>query len=94
MQTLQKIKQLQIVSGIDFVDFSEFKKNEATPSEVFSLTQMIIAEIQTIKAYLGIKTITPGAEKYQEKTPIEVNQLMSWSLRKLNLINSLDKRAK
>ena len=94
MLILDKIKQLQIASGIDFVDFSSFRKLKQTPSEVFSITQMIIAELQTIKAYLGIKRITSAAIQYKSKTPIEVDQLMSWNLRKLNIIHSLVKDGK
>jgi len=90
MLSLDKIKELQINSGIDFVDFSGFRKLKQTPSEVFSITEMIISELQTIKAYLGIKSITPSAPFYKDKTPVEVDQLMSWNLRKLNLIHSLN----
>jgi len=90
MLTLEKIKQLQILSGIDFINFNSFKKLKQTPSEVFSITEMIIAELQTIKAYLKISTITPPATEYHDKTPSEVDQLMSWNLRKLNLIRTLD----
>ena len=89
MRTLERIKQLQIIAGIDFVDFNDFKKDVSTPSEVFGITQMILSELQTIKAYLGLKTITPSATAYKTKTPVEVNQLMSWNLRKLELIKSL-----
>ena len=92
--SLEKMKQLQIASGIDFVDFNAFKKLKQTPSEVFSITQMIIAELQTIKAYLAIKEITPPANQYKTKTPIEVDQLMSWNLRKLNLIKTLSIKGK
>jgi len=92
MKILEKIKQLQIVAGIDFVDFTDFRKKNQTPSDVFSLTQMIIAELQTIKAYLKIDTITPSATQYKTKTPSEVDQLMSWNLRKLELISSLGNR--
>ncbi len=92
MNTLEKIKQLQIGAGIGFVDFKEFKKGNESPSEVYTITQMIIAELQTIKAYLKIDSITPAATKYNTKTPAEVGQLMSWNLRKLNLIRSLNKR--
>jgi hypothetical protein len=91
MKTLEKIKQLQISVGINFVDFSDFQKEESTPSEVFGITQMIIAELQTLKAYLGISTITPAAKQYDNKTPSEVHQLMSWNLRKLELIKSLNR---
>jgi len=94
MLLLEKIKQLQILAGIAVVDFSEFKKTEAKERDVFEISQMVLAELQTIKAYVGIKTITPGAEQYEGKTVAEVNQLMSWNLRKLNLIQSLKKGGK
>ncbi len=91
MNVLEKIKQIQIGAGIGFVDFSEFKKGNESASEVYTITQMIIAELQTIKAYLGIEAITPAAIKYNTKTPAEVGQLVSWNLRKLNLIHTLNK---
>jgi len=91
MKVLEKIKQLQIGAGIDFVDFSEFKKGDESASEVYTITQMIIAELQTLKAYLKIDSITNAATKYNTKTPSEVGQLVSWNLRKLNLIHSLNK---
>ena len=92
LKILEKIKQLQVLSGIAFVDFSDFRKKNQTPSDVFSITQMIIAELQTIKAYLNIPNITPAASQYHLKTPVEVDQLMSWNLRKLELIDSLIRR--
>lgn len=92
LKILQKIAQLQVLSGIDTVDFNALRKPKQTPSDVFSITQMILAELQTIKAYLGITTITPTASAYKTKTPAEVDQLMSWNLRKLELINSLIRR--
>lgn len=93
LQVLEKIKQLQISVGIDYVDFSEFGKNDdtITPNEVYTITQMIIAELQTLKAYVGIHTITPPASEYTGKTPAEVSQLVGWNLRKLNLIHSLSR---
>ena len=90
MKVLEKIKQLQINAGIEFVDFREFKKGNETTGEVYTITQMILAELQTLKAYLHIGYITPAAVQYNTKTPAEVDQLVSWNLRKLNLINSLN----
>ena len=89
MKILEKIKQLQILAGISFVDFSSISKGKATPSDVFSITQMIIAELQTLKAYLKINSITIAAKEYDSKTPVEVDQLMSWNLRKLNLVGNI-----
>jgi len=91
LKILKTIKYLQIKVGIDFVDFNGFKKAKITPSNVFSLTQMILSELQTIKAYIGLPVITVAAGQYKTKTPIEVDQLMSWNLRKLNLIQSIYK---
>ena len=91
LRILEKVKQLQILAGIEYIDFIQFRKAKQTPSDVFSLTQMIIAELQTIKAYLSIKNITPASNRYKAKTPTEVDQLMEWNLRKLNLINKLNR---
>ncbi len=91
MEMLLKIKQLQIKSGIDFVNYGGFQKEKITPSDVFTITGMIIAELQTIKAHIGLDDyITPSASKYNSKTPVEVDQLMNWNLRKLSLIDSLE----
>ena len=93
LRLLEKIKQLQISAGIEFVDFSGFKKRgmKITPNEVYTITEMVIAELQTIKAYLGIEVITPPASIYHTKTPAEVSQLVGWNIRKLNLVRSLIK---
>ncbi len=91
LKTLEKIKQLQMSASIDYVDFNSFRKKKQTPSDVFSMTQMIIAELQTIKAYIGLNIVLRSADDYISKTPVEVDQLMSWNLRKLNLIKNLSK---
>ena len=87
MKTLEKIKQIQILAGIEFIDFNEFKKDKHNSSEVFEITQMIISELQTVKAYIGVDSVTVPGRPYKTKTAAEVEQLMSWNLRKLNLIN-------
>ncbi|MEA3498591.1 MAG: hypothetical protein U9R16_05970 [Campylobacterota bacterium] len=93
MEILAKIRQLQIKSGLDFVDYSGFRKDKILSSDVFTITGMIISELQTIKAYIGLNdSITPAASKYNSKTPVEVDQLMNWNLRKLSLVNSLEGR--
>ncbi|WP_294966388.1 hypothetical protein [Sulfurimonas sp.] len=88
MNILTIIKQIQFSVGIRRVDFSVFKKENLIPSDVFTLNQMIISEIQTIKAYIGLKSfITPAARNFTDKTPADVEQLMNWNLRKISLIN-------
>lgn len=87
---LDKIKQIQFSVGIDTVDFSAFKKDNPNPSDVFGMTQMILAELQTIKAYIGLLHYsTPTAIVYNSKTPADVDQLMNWNLRKISLIEKL-----
>ena len=90
LQMLHKIKQLQIISGISHVDFSNFRQEKISMSDLFTLSQMTIAELQTIKAYMGITTNPPVATTYFTKSLAEVNQIISWNRRKLNLIKSLD----
>jgi len=90
MTLLNKIGLLQRNVGIDTVDFSSFIKKKPSPKDVFSMTQMVLAELQTIKAQIGLTHyITPAATTYTNKTPADVNQLMNWNLRKLMLINNL-----
>ncbi|WP_373035277.1 hypothetical protein [Sulfurimonas sp.] len=88
MNVLNKINKLQHSVGIDIVDFSVFRKKNIKPRDVFTITQMIIAELQTIKAYIGLKDyITPAATTYINKSPADVEQLMTWNLRKISLID-------
>lgn len=90
MSILGRIKQIQFLMGIERVDFSVFIKDNLTPSDVFTMTQMIISELQTIKAYIGLNHyITPAATTYYDKRPADVEQLMSWNLRKVSLIVDL-----
>jgi hypothetical protein len=90
MKTLYKISQIQQEVGIQSVDFAVFSKHNPTPSDVFTMTEMIISELQTIKAFIGLTTyITPAATQYSGKTQAEVDQLMQWNLRKINLITTL-----
>jgi len=87
MKILDRIKEIQFSMGIETVDFSVFRKDTLNPSDVFTINQMVIAELQTLKAYFGLKHyITPAATTYVNKTPVDVEQLMSWNLRKIELL--------
>ena len=93
MKMLDKIGEIQIRVGLNRVDFSPFIKQNPTPSDVFSIVQMVIAELQVIKAQIGLENyITPAATTYILKTPSDVEQLMNWNLKKLYLIENLNKR--
>ena len=90
MKMLENIGKIQTSVGLDSVDFSPFIKDNPTPSDVFTIVQMIISEIQVIKAYVGLKSyITPAANSYLHKTPVDVEQIINWNLKKLYLMDSL-----
>ena len=93
MKFLSVINKLQRDVGIETVDFSTFSKDkDVTPSDVYTITGMILSELQTIKAYIGlVKSVTPPPLIYMKKVPANIEQLMSWNLRKLELIHSLSR---
>lgn len=91
IQILQKIKQLQILSGIPIVDFSNFDQKQISTSDVFMISQMVLSELQTLKAYMGITVVSPVSGIYYTKTSNEVNQILTWNLRKLDLIKNLER---
>ncbi|WP_324170561.1 hypothetical protein [Sulfurimonas sp.] len=92
MKILEKLQKLQRSVGIKIIDFRAFKKDSSS-SDVYTITGMIIAEIQPIKAYIGlISSVTPPALSYSKKVPADIEQLMGWNLRKLLLIKTLDRR--
>ena len=88
LQILNKIKYIQTSLGIESVSFYGFKKDELVSSDVFGMVQMIIAELQPIKASIGLNHyITPAATQYENKTSADVDQMMGWILRKIVLLD-------
>lgn len=87
---LDEVQRLQRTANIERTDFSEFNvEARATPSQVFELIQLIIAELQSIKAHLGMRyDLTPPARHYRGKQPAEVLQVLGWCRRKLWLIDN------
>lgn len=93
IKILSRIEQIQKIFAIESINFYSFKNNKITPSDVFSLSQIIIAELQTIKAYIGLDDyVTPAAKRYNNKTPADVDQMMGWALRQISLISLDDNR--
>jgi hypothetical protein len=91
IKILNKIKSLESNSGIESINFYAFDRTNITPSDVFEITQIILAELQIIKAYIGLNhEITRGAKYYTNKTPADAAQLMGWLYKKIKLIESLD----
>ncbi len=92
---LTEIARLKSIIEINEIDFHIFtpKNRQITPSDVFSIGGIALAELQPIKAYLGLKyALTPMAEHYENIEPADVQQLAGWSIRKLQLIRSINKK--
>ena len=86
---LGEVQRLQRMANIPRTDFSEFQGRGRAPSDVFEMTQLIIAELQTVKAHLGMRRdLTPTASHYSGKSPAEVQQVFGWCRRKLWLIDN------
>ena len=95
MSILQDITQLQKSVGIEHIDFSEFRKTNVLPSDVYTVTGLIISELQPLKAYIGLNdSVTPPALYYERKKPENVEQLMRWNLKRINLIKDIYRRGK
>lgn len=91
---LKEIKRLHHLAGIEGVDLYALKLPDhqvITPTEVFGLTGIILAELEALKGYLGLKHIfTPLANFYYDRISGDVQQILGWSLRKIQLIQSFD----
>ncbi len=90
LHLLEKISSLESGVGIEGVDASVFYLDNPLPEDVFEMTLILMAELQVIKASLGLRhDVTQAARYYTQKTPADVNQLLGWVLLKINLINTL-----
>lgn len=88
---MEEVQRLQRNKGIPRTDFSVFRKHEQVlKSDVFNMVGMVLAELQTIKAWTGLShVLTPPANSYQGKTPADVHQLLGWAVHKMKLIKTL-----
>lgn len=92
LQLLEEIKRLQKMMGLQGIDFYQLKplNRTITPSDVFSILGFVLAELQQIKAYLGLKyALTPMAEHYEGIRTADVRQVIGWNIRKLQNIKSV-----
>lgn len=87
---LEQIQRLQKLARIESVDLSDFHTTQnVRPADVFNMVCFLIAEIQLIKADLGIATFTPAAAEYTNRTPADVQQILGYIGNKLALIQHL-----
>ncbi|NOR52325.1 MAG: hypothetical protein GQ470_06855 [Gammaproteobacteria bacterium] len=90
LELMDEIHRLQMIASVEPVDFRLFKVGTVTPADVFDLTQMLLAEIQPIKAYLRISRVTIPSQNYRGKTPGDAKQALEWGIRISSRIQSLD----
>lgn len=90
-ELMDEIQRLQRKLGIDTTDFSVFRKQDKiVPADVFGMVGLCLAELQLVKAKLGMQhSITPAAEFQQGKHPAEVVQLLGYAANKLHRVNPL-----
>lgn len=92
LMLLEEIKRLQKMAGLIGIDFYQLKplNRMITASDVFSILGVVLAELQQIKAYLGLKySLTPMAEHYEGIRSADVQQVVGWNIRKLQEIKKL-----
>ncbi|WP_353570863.1 hypothetical protein [Candidatus Albibeggiatoa sp. nov. BB20] len=90
-QLMTEIVRIQRTTNVNSIDFKELKPNKITAGDVFSMTGIILAELQTIKAHLGLKyALTPVAKHYTNILPADVEQVLGWCVRKMQLIDFVD----
>jgi hypothetical protein len=85
---MDQIQRLQRKLGLPGTDFTAFRdRDDAVSADVLNMVGMCVAEIQLVKAQLGLlHSLTPPAEYQAGKTPTEVAQLLSYMAAKLRLV--------
>jgi len=88
---LEQVQRLQRMAGLEIIDFSPFRRaEEVTANHVFNLICLTLAELQQVKAQLGlIHAITPPATYQEHKTSSDVVQFLGYVANKLLLIQHL-----
>jgi len=89
LKIMDEVHRLQVMASVEPVDFRLFKRGKIKPADVFDMSQMLLAEIQTIKAHLRIPKVTIPAQSYSGKTPSDAKQVLEWGLRKISQVRSL-----
>jgi len=88
---LDEVQRLQRLEGLPIMDLTPFRKQEnVIPDDVLNLTVLTLAELQQIKARVGMRHAIPHAAAYRTgKRPGDVAQLLGYTAAKLALIRSL-----
>ncbi len=87
---LREIQRLQVQTGVEPFNLDEFyiAKQDVHPQDVFNTIGLLLAELQTLKAKLGMKhAVTPIAQYYENKQPADVGQVLGYIANRLHLLD-------
>ncbi len=92
LQLLREIKRLQKLAGFETLDtYALTAETTVTSNILFHFTGIILAELQTLKAFLHLRyAATVNSNLYEDKSPADVQQILGWSLKQLRLIYALN----
>ncbi|MBF0180852.1 MAG: hypothetical protein HQM03_12590 [Magnetococcales bacterium] len=88
---MAEVQRLQRMAGIPVVDFTPFRKAAGVlPSDVLNMVGMVLAELQPLKARLGLNhAITPATTFQEEANLADVRQFLGYAMHKLKLVRTL-----
>ncbi|MBF0294312.1 MAG: hypothetical protein HQL96_03915 [Magnetococcales bacterium] len=90
-ELMAEVQRLQRLAGIAVVDFAPFRKAAGVlPSDVLNMVGMALAELQPLKASLGLNHVITPATAFQEEANLaDVRQLMGYAMHKLKQVRTL-----
>jgi hypothetical protein len=87
---MAEIQRIQRANGLQTTDFKGFDMGDKTiPDDVFGMVALSLAELQLVKAQLGLSHLVTAPGAYSEnKAPADVVQLLGYVANKLREIKS------
>ncbi len=89
-EVMSEIQRIQRANGLSTTDFKGFEMGDkTTPDDVYGLVALSLAELQRVKAQLGLIHLVTAPGAYAEnKTPTDVVQLLGYVADKLRDIKT------
>jgi len=87
---LQELHRLQRYYDLPVNNLQGFNRGaQSQPKDVFVMITLLIAELQTVKARVGLNhALVPNAGQAREKSPVDVAQLLGYVANKLQQIKT------
>jgi hypothetical protein len=89
-ELMAEIQRIQRANGLQTTDFKGFEMGDkTTPDDVYGMVALSLAELQRVKAQLGLTHLVTAPGAYAEsKTPTDVVQLLGYVADKLRAIKT------